>query len=310
MAKIDLEYGSILEQIVNYGYEYEDPNRKGVIRKEIPTATLRYDLSDGTFPAITLKKLYWKGVVGELLWFLSGDTNIEPLHEMGIHFWDKDFERWQKSPNYSGDLGRIYGAQWRNFRSYLVAPSQTSYFTYSVDQISTLIKNLIEKPLATDHIVTAWNPTDRNYMALDPCHFMFQVVVYPIGGEEKYGFDFIWSQRSSDIYLGIPINIASYALLAKMLEKITGYKAMTLIGDLRNVHLYDNQIDAAKELLLRMRENKYPDARLKINSTDTIFKMMASDFDSSLECLSIDDFELEGYDSYPNIKVLMLTRDE
>lgn len=303
MAKIDLEYGSILEQIVNYGYEYEDPNRKGVIRKEIPTATLRYDLSDGTFPAITLKKLYWKGVVGELLWFLSGDSSIKPLHKMGIHFWDKDYERWQKSAigmGASGTLGRVYGVQWRQFG-----------LTFdSVDQIEYLINNLIEKPLATDHIVTAWNPTDRNYMALDPCHFMFQVVVYPIGGEEKYGFDFIWSQRSSDIYLGIPINIASYALLAKMLEKITGYKAMTLIGDLRNVHLYDNQIDAAKELLLRMRENKYPDARLKINSTDTIFKMMASDFDSSLECLSIDDFELEGYDSYPNIKVPMLTRDE
>lgn len=301
MAKIDLEYGSILEQIVNYGYEYEDPNRKGVIRKEIPTATLRYDLSDGTFPAITLKKLYWKGVVGELLWFLSGDTRIEPLHAMGIHFWDKDYRRWQDKNIWAepDSLGRIYGAQWREFDTLI-----------GVDQIEYLINNLLNKPLATDHIVTAWNPAERGDMALDPCHFMFQVVIYPIGGEEEYGFDFIWSQRSSDVFLGIPINIASYALLAKMLGKITGYKAMTLIGDLRNVHLYDNQIDAAKELVARMHENKHPDARLKINSADAIFKMMASDFDSALERLSIDDFELEGYDSYPNIKVPMLTRDE
>lgn len=215
---INIQYKELLFDILENGYEYTD-NKRNVKCKQIDETTLRIDLQQG-FPAINLKKLYWKGVVGELLWFLRGDTNIKYLVDNNIHIWDKDaYNYWLKqkhpnTPNYKldtfidkvkthdgkttiyGDLGRVYGAQWGDYEG-------------KVDQISNLIKNLKENPMSRRHIVTAWNPAELDDMALPPCHWSFEITVRPMNREQKivnpgvyYGFTLKWHQRSVDTYLG------------------------------------------------------------------------------------------------------------
>ena len=236
MAKIDKSYHKLLNEILKKGYKYEDPNRKDVHRIEIPSYQIKHDFKDG-FPAITTKKLYWKGIVGELLFFLRGDTNIKYLLDNNINIWNKDaynyycknvrnplsFEIWLdniKSHNLhetSGDLGRVYGAQWRNFMGY----------ADDVDQFSNLIKELKKTPMGTKHIVTAWNPAELEDMALPPCHWSFEILVEPLDFNDrsnianptngsivkypefwdklnvpKYQFTLKWHQRSVDTFLG------------------------------------------------------------------------------------------------------------
>lgn len=265
MAKIDKKYHKLLNTILDKGRWYEDPNRKEVKRLQIPHYSFEYNLKNG-FPAITTKKLYWKAIVVELLWFLKGDTNIKYLLDNNINIWNKDAYNWylknskedsdghnnsfedyidfiknndklydeNMTLNRKGDLGRIYGAQWRKWRYGAYADKNQNVVNWDygdIDQISNLIKNLKEKPLATDHIVTAWNPAELNQMALPPCHKGFQLMVYELTTEErlgnnsldnlleeyseeeinddldhenapKYGFDLVWEQRSVDTFLG------------------------------------------------------------------------------------------------------------
>jgi len=235
MAKIDIAYHKLLQEIKQKGFKYEDPNRKNVYRYQIPNYQIQHNFSDG-FPAITTKKLYWKGVVGELLWFLRGDTNIKYLVDNGINIWNKDAYNYAKLKcNYNrnieefindvkksnkfhgytfklGDLGRVYGAQWRNFMGY----------ADNVDQFSNLIKGLKETPMGTKHIVTAWNPAELKDMALPPCHWSFEILVEPLSvldqtlfvkdnskkgwtvnaKRPKYQFTLKWHQRSVDTFLG------------------------------------------------------------------------------------------------------------
>jgi thymidylate synthase len=235
MAKIDKSYHRLLTKILKEGYKYEDPNRKDVHRIEIPSYQIKHDFKDG-FPAITTKKLYFKGVTGELLWFLRGDTNIKSLLNEGINIWNKDaynyycknvisplpFEIWLdniKSHNLyekSADLGRVYGAQWRNWLG-----ENTKGFV-NLDQFSNLIKELKEIPMSTKHIVTAWNPAELDQMALPPCHWSFEILVEPLSvldqtlfvkdnskkgwtvndERPKYQFTLKWHQRSVDTFLG------------------------------------------------------------------------------------------------------------
>lgn len=349
MATVDQTYKDLLNKIIKDGKLYEDPNRKGVKRLQVPHYSFEHDLRE-SFPAITTKKLYWKGVVGELLWFLKGDTNIKYLIDNGINIWNKDaynyycklckindIEPWTieefislikidgsiehgNLPNYRlGDLGRIYGAMWRNW---IDATKGYNYKEewFSIDQISNLIKNLKEKPLATDHIVTAWNPAELDDMALPPCHKGFQLMVYELTPLEcakyadkskipykgpKYGFDLVWEQRSVDAFLGLPFNIASYALLAHIIGKIVNMVPGKLYGDLRNVHIYDNAIDGAKEQLAR-DVNNHDNCELEevLFGTDQWFLGL----NEILEFSEIKDFKLNGYSSYPSIKVPMLSR--
>lgn len=241
MAKIDKTYHGVLEKILSKGKRRKDPNRKGVYRIQIPSYTIEHDFENG-FPAITTKKLYWKGIVGELLWFLRGDTNIKYLVDNGINIWNKDAYNWLEKtypqsegefPSYEElfknpdkwdlDLGRIYGAQWRNFAGY--RPKE--YTDIAVDQISNLIKGLKENPLSSQHIVTAWNPAELDDMALPPCHWSFEILVEPTVATQKgesykfvmlnfdsdkenevlfeypkYQFTLKWHQRSVDTFLG------------------------------------------------------------------------------------------------------------
>lgn len=261
MAKIDITYHNLLDKILQEGYTYEDPNRKGVNRLEIPSYTFRHEFKDG-FPAITTKKLAFKSVVTELIWFLRGDINIKYLVDNGCNIWNKDAYNYFKSylsdewyslkvltieqfieaiknneikynfENYKiGDLGPVYGQQWRGFNSYI--DTGDGILPTEYDQIKKLITNLKEKPLATDHIVNAWNVGDLSDMALQPCHYGFQIVVKPlpihkrkeIGSKylgalpklatgkdyekflndnniTKYGFELHWQQRSVDTFLG------------------------------------------------------------------------------------------------------------
>jgi thymidylate synthase len=367
MSKIDKTYHQLLNKIITDGYTYEDPNRKNVNRIEIPSYTFRHEFKDG-FPAISTKKLHYKNVVTELIWFLRGDTNIKYLVDNGCNIWNKDaynyyckqcnihkvepmtFIRFISSlknisnkkyhflPNYTnyklGDLGPVYGHQWRKW---------TDGYYNGVDQIQRLITNLKEKPLAPDHIVNSWNAGDLEDMALPPCHYGFQIVVRPLSFKErcllysngkmyfeaeetsdieemfdvhkihKYGFELHWSQRSVDTFLGLPYNIASYATLALILEKITGYKALAIQGDLKKVHLYDNSLEAVKEQLSR-DVDKYNKCELKnSDELDAIFlnfETNSFDLDKTINFLKSEYFQLQNYESYPAINVKMLERDK
>jgi thymidylate synthase len=334
MSKIDESYHELLNNILQNGYLYDDPNREKVQRLEIPSYTFKHKFSDG-FPAITTKKLHYKNVVTELLWFLNGNTNIKYLVDNGCNIWNKDAYNYylknapfrkhrlsfnefiidiktdpktRKIPEFKnygyvlGDLGPVYGRQWRNFSN--------------EDQIINLIKGLISKPLGTEHIVNSWNPGHLKIMALPPCHYGFQVVVKPLTPIEQtnigyqhefvYGFELHWTQRSVDTFLGLPYNIASYATLALILEKITGYKALGIQGDLKKVHLYDNSLDAVKEQLSRDVKKYDKSNLLPFNS------VIWNKYDNTNELLHnlfIDEFKLENYESYPAINVEMLERN-
>ena len=356
MAHIDKSYHNLLDKILQEGYTYEDPNRKGVNRIEIPSYTFRHEFKDG-FPAITTKKLHYKNVVTELLWFLKGDTNIKYLVDNGCNIWNKDtynyyvkqsnllqkgrgldFEDFIKligtKPSWSntytyGDLGPVYGHQWVKWstnKTTVIGHNGTHniFGEIVVDQIARLIKNLKEKPLATDHIVNSWNVGDLKDMALPPCHYGFQVVVRPLSkikcdcsesqaiycGSKcqipQYGFELHWQQRSVDTFLGLPFNISSYATLALILEKITGYKALAIQGDLKKVHLYDNSINAVKEQLSRdVDKYKAPDFDAPI-----LDEIKFTNIDEYVNKLLPIDFTIENYESYPHIKVEMLERNK
>lgn len=351
MAKIDKTYKNLLKTIINTGFRYEDPNRRGVYRLQIPYYQFEHSFKDG-FPAITIKKLYWKGVVGELLWFLRGDTNIKYLVDNDINIWNKDaynfsienkeehsLENFIKGVKYEGmigNLGRIYGAQWRNFTVHNVGPNDS--FPIYVDQISNLIKGLKENPMGTRHIVTAWNPAELHDMALPPCHWSFEILVEPLqrlkyceennielleleAGLEnaedcmnsynipKYQFTLKWHQRSVDTFLGLPFNIASYALLAHIIGKLTNMIPKGIIGDLSNVHIYEPHMSATVDLLKRNSELYWRSLELQMSKKATTHMETYVTLDNLLDNLDIKDFTILEYKSHPPLKAEMIPYD-
>lgn len=349
MSKIDKTYHKLLNDILENGFKYEDPNRKDIYRYQIPHYTIKHDFKDG-FPAITTKKLYWKSIVGELLWFLRGDENIKYLVDNGINIWNKDAYNWYldecldrnltrglfsydgwldhlKSENFNrfGDLGRIYGAQWRNWKSFKEEDNgMLGVIKYAkhTDQIANLIKGLKENPMGTRHIVTAWNPAELDDMALPPCHWSFEILVEPISENicksktcnynadclehcehPKYQFTLKWHQRSVDSFLGLPFNIASYSLLAHIIGKITNMIPKGIIGDLSNVHIYEPHLDAVKEQLSR-DVNKYGKCELDELSTRPYNEL--DNLDNWLKVTEINKINLKNYKSYPAIPAEML----
>ena len=324
MSKIDVEYHNLLDKILQEGYTYEDPNRKGISRTEIPSYTFRHEFKDG-FPAISTKKLHYKNVVTELLWFLRGDTNIKYLVDNGCNIWNKDaynyylkqaegqpkemiltFKEWlneiKEGEDLLGDLGKVYGHYWRNYDGF--------------DQIKDVIDKMINTPMSSEIIVTARNPNDKDTQALPCCHYGFQIVMRPLDIPKyhdiysipypKYGFELHWQQRSVDTFLGILYNVASYATLALILEKITGHKALGIQGDLKKVHLYDNSLDAVKEQLSR-DVDKYNKCELKM---DTLTEVQFQSGIKYINEIEPGSFKLVNYESYPHIKVEMLERNK
>jgi thymidylate synthase len=249
------------------------------------------------FPLLTTKKMAWKTMVTELMWFLRGDTNIKYLWDNNCHIWDGDYK---KSGRTDGELGPIYGKQWRSWGAkekqfnWVVENNQVTgrvLSTKGIDQIQNLIDQLKTNPDSRRLMVSAWNVGELDQMVLPPCHYGFQCYVR----EGKY-LSLMWNQRSVDTFLGLPFNIASYALLLEILAKAVQMIPDQLIGSLGDVHLYSNHIEQAKEQIQR---EPYELPTLKMNHI----------FLANLEHKGLDEaingevnFEVEGYQSHPSIK--------
>jgi thymidylate synthase len=256
-------YLDLLRDVRTRGVRKADRTGTGTL--SLFGAQLRFDLAHG-FPLVTTKRLHVKSIIHELLWFLSGDTNVRYLRENGVSIWDE----WADA---NGDLGPVYGAQWRSW------PARDGGI---IDQIAMVQKSLRENPDSRRHIVTAWNPEDIDRMALPPCHCLFQFHV----AEGRLSCQLY--QRSADVFLGVPFNIASYALLTHMMAQVTGYTPGEFIHTFGDVHLYLNHLDQADEQLTR-EPRALP--FLQINSD------IGSIFDFTYE-----DFKLTGYAPHPGIK--------
>lgn len=228
-------------------------------------AQARFDLREG-FPLVTTKKVHVRSIVHELLWFLRGDTNTRYLHENGVTIWDE----WADT---NGDLGRVYGAQWRSWRG---ADGRTT------DQVSEAVRLIRENPDSRRILVSAWNPGELEQMALPPCHVLFQ---FYVSGDE---LSCQLYQRSADIFLGVPFNIASYALLTMMVAQVCGLRAREFVHTFGDLHLYSNHVEQARE---QLRREPRPLPQMILNTARR-----------ELEDFVGDDFTLEGYDPHPAIK--------
>ena len=256
------QYLDVMRRVRTQGVRKTDRTGTGTL--SVFGHQMRFDLGAG-FPLITTKKVHLKSVIHELLWFLEGDTNTKSLNANGVTIWDE----WADE---NGDLGPVYGAQWRSW------PTPDGG---SIDQLQELVETLKTTPDSRRMIVTAWNPADLPDMALAPCHCLFQVYV----AEGRLSCQLY--QRSADVFLGVPFNIASYALLTMMLAQSTGFEPGELVHTLGDTHLYLNHLEQAD---LQLARAPRPLPRIRLNPTVT-----------SLFQFRYEDFELTGYDPHPHI---------
>jgi thymidylate synthase len=256
------QYHELMERVLKTGAEKHDRTGTGTL--SVFGHQMRFDLADG-FPLVKTKKLQLKSIIYELLWFLRGETNIQWLKEHGVSIWDE----WADA---NGELGPVYGHQWRSW------PSEHG----TIDQIDWLVNEIRRNPDSRRLIVTAWNPADIPKMALAPCHCLFQFYV----ADGKLSCQLY--QRSADIFLGVPFNIASYALFTLMVAQVTGLKPGEFVHSFGDAHLYLNHLDQAREQLSR---KPYPLPTMRINpDVKDIFKF------------KFEDFTLENYQAHPHIK--------
>ena len=261
------QYLNLLADILDNGVQRGDRTGTGTLG--VFGRQIRFDLSKG-FPVLTTKKLHLRSIIVELLWFLRGDTNVKYLQDNGCKIWDE----WADD---NGDLGPVYGKQWRSW----AAPNGQS-----IDQIANLIEGLKTNPNSRRHIVSAWNPADVEDMALPPCHCLFQFFVAPDGkGGGKLSCQLY--QRSADVFLGVPFNIASYALLTMMVAQVVGLKPGEFVHTFGDAHLYLNHLDQARE---QIRREPKPFPILKMADKRDLF------------AFEYEDFQLEGYEAHPHIK--------
>ena len=256
------QYLDLLHHVLHHGTKKED--RTGTGTNSVFGWQMRFDLADG-FPLVTTKKIHTRSIIHELLWFLRGDTNIAYLNENGVSIWDD----WADE---NGELGSVYGAQWRAWKT---ADGN------SIDQIQNLIDGIANNPDSRRHIVSAWNVGEVDQMALPPCHSLFQFYV----ADNKLSCQLY--QRSADIFLGVPFNIASYALLTMMVAQVTKLELGDFVHTLGDAHVYSNHFEQASEQLSR---DPKPLPTVKLNpAIDSVF-----DF-------TWDDIELVGYEPHPHI---------
>lgn len=283
----EYQYLDLLKGILNSGKRKNDRTGTGTL--SLFGSQSRYSLADGTMPLLTTKRVFWRGVVEELLWFLRGSTNAKELAEAGVRIWDGNGSRqFLDSLGFTdreeGDLGPVYGFQWRHFGA-PYRDMRTDYGTEGMDQITNIINTIKSNPDDRRIILCSWNPADLSKMALPPCHCLAQFYVY----EDELSCQLY--QRSADVGLGVPFNIASYALLTHMMAKVTGKRASEFVHTTGDTHIYVNHIEALKKQLER-KPRPFPKLVIKRDVTD-IFDFKAS------------DFELVGYNPHPTIKMEM-----
>jgi len=335
MNKIDKQYQELLQDILDNGIEKKDRTGTGTI--SVFGRQIRHKMSEG-FPLLTTKKMAWKTMVTELLWFLRGDTNIKFLVDNGCHIWTGDaykhYLKWagngpltideftEEIKNNSdfagvyGELGPIYGKQWRSW----VGESKTANGSISasttfgyIDQIKNLINELKTNSDSRRLMVSAWNVGELNQMVLPPCHYGFQVYTRELTMKERFeaaggkesgteiptrAISLMWNQRSVDTFLGLPFNIASYGLLLEIIAKAVNMVPDELIGNLGDTHLYLNHVEQAKEQIGR---EPYQLPTLKHMKTDEFYMSLSGDI-SLFAHLNPTDFQVENYQSHPTIK--------
>lgn len=356
MNKLDLDYQELLSYILKNGIKKEDRTGTGTI--SVFGRTIRHDMKTG-FPALTTKKLYFNGVVTELLWFLKGRSDLKYLLENDCNIWTGDcFKNYiSKTNEYKGDwpdtmeefidriktddgfakewgsLGSIYGKQWRNWGRVTYNDEHRNGFYNPIDQIANLINDLKTNPDSRRLMVSAWNPADLDSCVLPPCHYSFQVYTRELSNEEisfeanKRGFNLkgmmisgkllinpkevkekniptraislMFNMRSCDVPLGLPFNIASYGLLLEIIGRMANMVPDELIANLGDAHIYLNQIDGVKEQLTR---NTFPLPTLKHMKTEEFYKSLSENV-SLFGYLDPKDFQIEGYQSHPTIRM-------
>ena len=318
MNHLDEQYQNLLKTVLEHGVEKED--RTGTGTYSIFGYTIRHNMKEG-FPILTTKKMAWKQIVTELLWFLRGDTNIKFLHENNCHIWDGDYE---KSGRTDGELGPIYGKQWRNWGGYYSDghwnpdTNEVGRYFRGIDQVKNVIDELKKNPDSRRLLVNAWNVGELKEMTLPPCHTGFQIYTRELTFKERYdiykerflhqtmdmtelmfnslripkrGISLMWTQRSVDTFLGLPFNIASYGLLLEILAKEVNMMPDQLIGNLGDTHIYKNHIDQVNKQLTR---TPYQLPRL-LNTWDT------------MDTLEVKDLKLSKYNTHKTIKAPLST---
>jgi thymidylate synthase len=257
------QYHELLRLVLEKGYPKQDRTGTGTL--SVFGAQARFDLSEG-FPLVTTKKVHLKSIIHELLWFLRGETNVASLRAVGVSIWDE----WADA---SGSLGRIYGAQWTDWRT---------TDGRALNQIRELVARLRTDPDSRRHIVSAWNPGELHLMALPPCHTLFQF--YVAGGRLSCQL----YQRSADLFLGVPFNIASYALLTLMVAQVCGLRAGDFVHTFGDMHIYNNHLE---QVALQLSRDPRPLPLMRLNPAVR-----------ELEQFQYSDFTLEGYDPHPAIR--------
>ena len=297
----DLNYQDLLRYLLEKGVQRDDRTGTGTLS----TFARQYTIDCGvSFPLLTTKKMAWKQVQTELKWFLKGDTNIKYLVDNNCHIWDGDaYKLYELTYNYEledaplsqkefiekiksdedfarvwGNLGPIYGKQWRSWKIFSRLPNN-QYGYRGIDQIANVLDSIKNNPFSRRHLVSAWNVGEVEQMTLPPCHYSFQ---FYVRGEY---LDLMWNQRSADLFLGVPFNIASYALLLYLIAFETGYKPGRVIGSFGDLHLYSNHIEQAK---LQLERTPLSPPKLKVISSD----ILNGEF----------EVELTGYNSHASIK--------
>lgn len=269
MKNIETQYRSLVKELLDAPFK---PDRTGTGTYSLFGKTLEHDMSAG-FPLLLSKKVSFKAAKFELLWILQGRTDMEYLRDNGINYWDDDYKR---SGRTDGTLGPVYGKQWRNFNG--------------VDQLQRIIIGIMTRPESRRLIVNAWNPSELHQMALPPCHYGFQVYI----NDNK--LDLMWQQRSADVFLGLPYDIAMYGLLLELLAKGAGYKPGRLIAQLGDCHLYSNHREQSKELLSRQLNGKI------LPVLDLAGSGLTIGYDKDVVVPNEWEIELKHYDPLPAIK--------
>ena len=273
-------YLNLMQHVLDHGHVKTD--RTGTGTRSVFGWQMRFDLEQG-FPVLTTKKLHLRSIIHELLWFLQGSTNIAYLKENGVSIWDD----WADE---HGELGPVYGKQWRRWETVVPGKDGAPPTIRTIDQITQLVEGLKNNPDSRRHLVCAWNPGEVDRMALPPCHALFQFYVAPPAPgdtDQRPRLSCQLYQRSADIFLGVPFNIASYALLTMMIAQVCGYRPGEFIHTLGDAHLYSNHLEQAT-LQLSRDTRALPVMRINPEVKD-------------LFAFRFEDFTLEGYDPHPHI---------